>query len=88
MMFCSDIALIMEVADTSETSVNFYRTTRRDNPEDSHLHTRRRENLKSHLESIFILEHGFALKSTVAIREAFSNMYPDKKFRIGQQYID
>jgi hypothetical protein len=26
----------------------FYQTTRRNNPEDSHLHIRRRENLKSH----------------------------------------
>jgi hypothetical protein len=34
---------------TSETSVNVYQTTRRNIPEDSHLHTRRRENLKSHL---------------------------------------
>jgi hypothetical protein len=32
---------------TFETSVNVYQTTRR-NPEDSHLHTRRHENLKSH----------------------------------------
>jgi hypothetical protein len=31
-----------------ETSVNFYQTTRRNVPEDSHLHTRRFENLKSH----------------------------------------
>jgi hypothetical protein len=31
------IALIMEAASTSETSVNFYRTTRRNNPEHSHL---------------------------------------------------
>jgi hypothetical protein len=29
--------LLMEVAITSETSVNFYHTTRRDTPEDSHL---------------------------------------------------
>jgi hypothetical protein len=27
---------------------NFYQTTRRYNPEDSHLHTHRRENLKSY----------------------------------------
>jgi hypothetical protein len=45
----SFIALMMEAASTSETSVNFYQTTRRNNPEGSHLHTRRRENLKSHL---------------------------------------
>jgi hypothetical protein len=31
------ITVVMEAADTSETSVNFYRTTRRNNPEDSHL---------------------------------------------------
>jgi hypothetical protein len=41
------IALMMEAASTSETSVNSYQTTR-NNPEDSHLHTCRRENLKSH----------------------------------------
>jgi hypothetical protein len=43
------IALMMEAASTSETSANFYQTTRRNIPEDSYLHTRRRENLKSHL---------------------------------------
>jgi hypothetical protein len=31
------IALIMEAASTSGTSVNFYQTTRRNDPEDSHL---------------------------------------------------
>jgi hypothetical protein len=45
----SIIALMMEAACTSETLVNFYQTTRRYNPEDSHLHIRRRENLKSYL---------------------------------------
>jgi hypothetical protein len=39
---------MMEAASTSETSVNFYQTARRYNPEASHLHTRRRENLKSY----------------------------------------
>jgi hypothetical protein len=42
------IVLTMEAASTSETFVNFYQTTRRYNPEDSHLHIRRRENLRSH----------------------------------------
>jgi hypothetical protein len=41
--------LTMEAASTSETSVNFSQTTRHNNPEDSHLLTRRCENLKSHL---------------------------------------
>jgi hypothetical protein len=31
------ITLMMKAAGTSETSVNFYQTTRRNNPEDSHL---------------------------------------------------
>jgi hypothetical protein len=46
--------LMMEAARTSEKSVNFYQTARRNNPEDSHLHTRRRENLKSHF-SLLVL---------------------------------
>jgi hypothetical protein len=45
----SIIALMMEAESTFETSVNFYRTTRSNIPEDSHLCSRRRENLKSHL---------------------------------------
>jgi hypothetical protein len=51
------IALMMEVASTSKTSVNFYQTTRCNNPEDSHLHTRYYENLKSHkLQLTFYLQ--------------------------------
>jgi hypothetical protein len=38
----------MEAASTSETSVNVYHTTRRNVPEDSNLHARRCETLKSH----------------------------------------
>jgi hypothetical protein len=49
------IAPTMDVASTSETLVNFYQTTRRYNPEDSHLHTRRRENLKSDLYKYHML---------------------------------
>jgi hypothetical protein len=41
-------ALMMEAASTTEKPVNFYQTTRCNNPEDSHLHTHRRENTKSH----------------------------------------
>jgi hypothetical protein len=43
------IALMMEAARASETLVNFYQTTRFYNPEDSHPHTHRRENVKSYL---------------------------------------
>jgi hypothetical protein len=40
-------ALMIETVRTSETSVHFNETTRRYIP--GYLHTRRRENLKSHL---------------------------------------
>jgi hypothetical protein len=39
------------VVSTSETSVNLNQTTWRNNPEDSHLHNRRRENLKSYYQN-------------------------------------
>jgi hypothetical protein len=51
---CCLIALMMEAASISETSVNFYQTTRRYIPEDSYLHTRRRENLKSHPVTLLV----------------------------------
>jgi len=48
------VALMMEAARTSETSVDNY-FTRQYIPEDkSELHTRRRENLKSHSLFIFL----------------------------------
>jgi hypothetical protein len=40
-----------EAANTPETSASFYQTTRRNNPEDSHIHTRGRENTKFHSEA-------------------------------------
>jgi hypothetical protein len=40
-------ALIMEIVSSSETSVKKNQIARRNIPEYSHLHTRRRENLKS-----------------------------------------
>jgi hypothetical protein len=39
---------MLEAASPSETPANIYQTTRRNNPEDSHLHTRCGENLKYH----------------------------------------
>jgi hypothetical protein len=38
----------MEAVGTAETLINFYQTTQCNVPEDSHLHTRSREKLKSH----------------------------------------
>jgi hypothetical protein len=41
-------ALMLEAARSSEMTVNFYQTTWRYNPENSHLRTNRHENLKSY----------------------------------------
>jgi hypothetical protein len=50
------ITAMMEAARTSETSVDIQLRTRQYISEDSELHTRRRENLKSHLLiGLFIL---------------------------------
>jgi hypothetical protein len=40
----------MEAVQTSETSVNSYQSTRRYNPEDSHLHSHRRGNFRSYMD--------------------------------------
>jgi hypothetical protein len=42
------IALLMEAARASEPTVDIQLRTRQYIPEDAELHTRRRENLKSH----------------------------------------
>jgi hypothetical protein len=51
----------MEAARTSETLLNFYQTTQRYNPEDSHLRTHRRENLKSGSEVTSAIRKGHIL---------------------------
>jgi hypothetical protein len=53
-VLAASIALVIEAASTSEMSVNFYHTIPRNKPEDSHLHTRHCENLKSHLQRLFV----------------------------------
>jgi hypothetical protein len=62
------IALMMEAASTSETMVNFYQTTLRYNPEDSHLRTHRREKIKSYFVSIL-----FALLVDLLVRRHHAN---------------
>jgi hypothetical protein len=48
------VALMVEAVNLSETSVHIYEPTARSIPVDSHLHTRRHENLKSHPKLSFI----------------------------------
>jgi hypothetical protein len=64
---------MMKAASTSETSVNFYQTTRRNNPEDSHLNTGRRENLESHVEVMFV---NFLYKLKLCADVAIDILYP------------
>jgi hypothetical protein len=45
----ASVALMTEAVSSSETSVNIFQTTWRSIREDSHIHIRRRENLKSHI---------------------------------------
>jgi hypothetical protein len=60
---------MMEAASTSETSVNFYQTPQCYNPEDSHLHTCRLENLKSSLSNISSTGdyHGYQLETNFIV---------------------
>jgi hypothetical protein len=57
----------------SETLVNFYQTTQRYHPKDSHLHTRHHENLKSYNDSTGSVEssceHGDELSAFIKYRE-------------------
>jgi hypothetical protein len=43
---------MMEAVQTTETLLNSHQSTRRYNPEGSHLHTHRRENLKFYSKQV------------------------------------
>jgi hypothetical protein len=67
----------MEAARTSETLVNFYQTTRCYNPEDSNLHTHRRENLKSYfLKFSYELWKSLSVNWTCKTWMEFKNKIP------------
>jgi hypothetical protein len=50
---------MMEAARTSETLVNFYQTTRRYNPEDSHLLNSTETSIKTHWEVYIEIQERF-----------------------------
>jgi hypothetical protein len=54
-IFRAMIVLMMEAVNTSEISLHFHQATRRNLPEGNHIHTRGRENLKSHQEIPLLL---------------------------------
>jgi hypothetical protein len=68
----------MEAARTSETQVNFYQATRRYNPEDSHLRSHRRENLKSYIRVIACQINTAVDMATFHINETFEPTESDK----------
>jgi hypothetical protein len=58
--------VVMVSEGTSEMSVKSYQTTERNNPEDSHLHTRARKNLKSHSVYLFSGKSSWATTDVIA----------------------
>jgi hypothetical protein len=80
------IVLMMEAASTSETLVNFYQTTWHDNPEDSHLHTRRCENLKSHTNFHTIISTNI-VPNVVVITPSSYSAGPGLECRCGDGFL-
>jgi hypothetical protein len=68
-------SLMMEAVNTSEASVSIYQTTRRNFPEDSHFHTRRSENLKSHSCSFIVLSYKILAYRVISFSLLFSPLY-------------
>jgi hypothetical protein len=59
---------VMEEASASETSVNLQHATRRNNPKDSHLHSRCHDNLNTELQIWCLRTVGFIHASAVDIQ--------------------
>jgi hypothetical protein len=68
---------MMEAVSSSETAVSIYQIIWRNILEDSHLHTRHRENLKSHLVNQVIYLQ--VLELMAARLSEVPNHRPDKK---------
>jgi hypothetical protein len=54
LVYTDRFSLIMEAVSIYETSVNIYQNAKRNIPEESHIHIRHRENLKSHRHAMFL----------------------------------
>jgi hypothetical protein len=67
------IAQMIEAVQTAETSVNSYQC--RYNPEDSHLLSHRRENLKSYLTEIYLRIDEICQASLSSIQNATDTLF-------------
>jgi hypothetical protein len=65
------LRVMMEAARTSETPADIQLRTRQYIPEDSELHTRRRENLKSHIVLKILLWFPKTYKCEVGFSSSF-----------------
>jgi hypothetical protein len=63
---------MMKAAKSSETLGKFYLTTRRYNPEDSHLRTHRRKNLKTYKSAKFLPQIIFLQTDKTTSKRTFS----------------
>jgi hypothetical protein len=63
------VTMLMEAASTSETSVNFYQTTRRNNPQDVHIHLS--PALISDNDSIFVILHRNDYENEIRFGDAY-----------------
>jgi hypothetical protein len=83
-------ALMMGTVPASETSVNTYHSERRYNPEDSHLRTHSRENLKSYcfmtLNTHTHTHTATKRSSTVANKQLPLSLLMSRSLKTGQQH--
>jgi hypothetical protein len=66
------MVVVWDVVMCSMVDIFFYESTQRNIPEDIHLHTPRRENLKSHISNNVALKSDFGFSDT--------NLFASKKY--------
>jgi hypothetical protein len=75
------ITMTMEAASTAETSVNLYQGTYRNNPEDSHLQTRRHENVTLTCHCFLIVSIYIQYLCTPFFRSLWLVLRPERVLR-------
>jgi hypothetical protein len=78
---------MMDAARTSETLVNFYQTARRYYPEDSHLRTHSRENLKSYVEDVVLRKFMIMKQKILSAFNKSANKETDDNYLSGLKNV-